>query len=325
MQNHIFKSTTLLITIKDQITFTKQLINFLNSQRISINIFVADGSKNNQKKLFKNLKHKYRYIYYGEDKDLKDYYSKIYSSLKMIKTNFVFFCDQDDFINFDCLRKKEDFLINNIEYSAAKGFLYNFSGHGNKLFLRERTYLKEIKNRKFLISRIINNFHFRSYYCLHRKKNLLKVYKLIVKNKIGNVRTAEFMMDISTLLSGQIHLINECSALRWAGNKYHIHPIRMNDRTRLEWFFAQIFKNDQLINSIMLLNKDLKLSIFSFKLIIFIFDIGPVFFRNLFNSLKKFLIRLLYFFKISFTLNKYPFKISKIKQIFNMLNNRLLR
>lgn len=134
MQNHIFKSTTLLITIKDQITFTKQLINFLNSQRISINIFVADGSKNNQKKLFKNLKHKYRYIYYGEDKDLKDYYSKIYSSLKMIKTNFVFFCDQDDFINFECLKKKENFLIQNSIFSAAKGMIYNFQSNKKKIY-----------------------------------------------------------------------------------------------------------------------------------------------------------------------------------------------
>ena len=68
MQNYIFKSTTLLITVKDQVKFTKQLIKFLNSQPITINIFVADGSKNKQKQLFKKLKHKYRYFYYGEDK-----------------------------------------------------------------------------------------------------------------------------------------------------------------------------------------------------------------------------------------------------------------
>ena len=86
-----------------------------------------------------------------------------------------------------------------------------------------------------------------------------------------------------------------------------------------------IFKNDQLINNIILLNKNLKLSIFSFKLIIFIFDIVTLFFENLFNSLKRSLIRLLYIFKSSFTLNRYSFKISKINQTFIVLNNRLRR
>jgi glycosyltransferase domain-containing protein len=325
MQNHIFKSTTLLITIKDQITFTKQLIDFLNLQPVTINIFVADGSKNNQKKLFKKLKHKYRYIYYGEDKNLKDYYLKIYSSLKIIKTNFVFFCDQDDFINFSCLKNKENFLIHNNDYSAAKGFLYNFEGYKNTFFLREKTYPKEIKNKKFLLSRFINNLHFRSYYCLHRKKNLFKIFKIIIKNKTADARTAEFIMDVSTLLLGQIYLINECSLLRWMGNKYNTHPIRIGYKTRAKWFFGRIFKNDQLINNIILLNKNLKLSIFSFKLIIFIFDIVTLFFENLFNSLKRSLIRLLYIFKSSFTLNRYSFKISKINQTFIVLNNRLRR
>ena len=223
------------------------------------------------------------------------------------------------------MKNKENFLIHNNDYSAAKGFLYNFEGYKNTFFLREKTYPKEIKNKKFLLSRFINNLHFRSYYCLHRKKNLFKIFKIIIKNKTADARTAEFIMDVSTLLLGQIYLINECSLLRWMGNKYNTHPIRIGYKTRAKWFFGRIFKNDQLINNIILLNKNLKLSIFSFKLIIFIFDIGPVFLRNLFNSLKKILIRFLYFFKISFTLNRYPFTVSKINQIFTMMNDRLRR
>tara|TARA_B100000780_G_C21122715_1_gene454938 strand:- start:76 stop:1053 length:978 start_codon:yes stop_codon:yes gene_type:complete len=325
MQNYIFKSTTLLITVKDQVKFTKQLIKFLNSQPITINIFVADGSKNKQKQLFKKLKHKYRYFYYGEDKGLYDYYSKIYLSLQKIKSKFIFFCDQDDFINFDCLQKKEIFLIGNAEYSAIKGFLYNFVIRKNSYILKERSYPKEIKNKKILLNRVISNFRWRSYYCLHRTKNLLKIFRLIVKNKTTDVRTAEFILDISTLHAGQIHLIKECSALRWSGNKYVIHPISMYKKSRYEWFFSRIFRNDQLINSILLLNKNLKLNPFSFKFIILMFDILPSFFRKLFEKFKYFLIRLLYFFKISFLSKGHPFKINKINQIFSMVNNRLLK
>ena len=55
MQNIKFKNTTLLITLNDQAEFSKKLIKFLNSQKILINIFIADGSKKSQKNLFKKL------------------------------------------------------------------------------------------------------------------------------------------------------------------------------------------------------------------------------------------------------------------------------
>ena len=104
-----FKSTTLLITLKDNVSFTKKLIKYLNFQSIKINIFVADGSKKKQYHLFKNLKHNYKYHYFGEDKNIRDYYLKVLKSLKKIDTKFIFFCDQDDYINFKVLRKRKVF------------------------------------------------------------------------------------------------------------------------------------------------------------------------------------------------------------------------
>ena len=70
----IFKKTTLLILAKDNISFSKNLISYLNSQPINIKIFVADGSKNNQKHIFKKLKHKHSYHYFGYDKNLQSFF-----------------------------------------------------------------------------------------------------------------------------------------------------------------------------------------------------------------------------------------------------------
>jgi len=111
MYKLFFKSTTLLITIKDEEQLSKRLIKYLNQQNLKINILIADGSKVNQAKLFQKLKNKYKYYYFGEDKNINKYYQKVYQSLKKIKTKFTFFCDQDDFINFECLKKKRRIFV----------------------------------------------------------------------------------------------------------------------------------------------------------------------------------------------------------------------
>ena len=229
-----FKSTTLLITLKDNISFTKKLIKHLNLQSISIKIFIADGGKKKQHSLFKKLKHKHKYYYFGEDKNIHDYYLKVFKSLKKIDSQFIFFCDQDDYINFETLKKKETFLIKNKSFSAAKGILYSFQNNKKNLIsLIGKSYPKEINNKKKLFSRVVFNFHFRSYYCLHRKKNLIQVFRIVTKNKIIDVRSAEFIMDLNTLMSGQIHLIKECSLIRWAGN--NMDYIQLNNMKALDF------------------------------------------------------------------------------------------
>lgn len=321
MQNIRFKNTTLLITLKDQAEFSKRLIKFLNSQKISINIFIADGSKKSQKNLFKKLKHRFNYFYYGEDKNLVDYYLKIFLSLKKIKTNFIFFCDQDDFINFSCLKKKENFLINNKNYSAAKGLIYNFTVFKRSFILGDRTYRKEVKNEKSLFKRLVTNFHFRSYYCLHRKKSLLKIFRVITKYKISDVRTAEFTMDIMTLLKGQIFLINSCSLLRWMGNKYDIHPIKRHEQTRLVWFFKKIMKNKKLLEEIRLSNKSLRINTFLFTFIIFTIDVFPVAFKRSFIIFRRILLKIAKFFKTKH-LDFIYFNIYEVNKVFKIINDR---
>ena len=91
MKKFFFLKTTLLITVKDQNFFSKKLVNYLNTQNIKINIFIADGSKKKQIKIFKNLKNIFKYFYFGPDKSLDDYFKKIYYSLNKIKTDFVIF------------------------------------------------------------------------------------------------------------------------------------------------------------------------------------------------------------------------------------------
>jgi len=313
-----FRSTTLLITLKDNSNFTKKLIKYLNLQSIKIEILVADGSKKKQKNLFKKLKHRYRYYYYGEDKNLSDYYLKIYKSLKQIKSKFVFFSDQDDFINFNILKKKEIFLAKNTNFSAAKGILYNFQNYKkNLLILDGKSYPKERKNKKNLFNRILFNFHFRSYYCLHRKKNLIKIFKIVIHNKISDVRSAEFVMDFSTLLFGEIYFINQCSLLRWSGNKYGLHPIKKHDNSRFSWYFNKIFKNNILLKDIISINNNFNLNLVILKVIIIFFDMIPLAFRKIIDFFLKII-------KFKKNIESKIFKDNEINKIFKILNDKLL-
>ena len=320
-----FKTTTLLITLKDGEELTKRLIKYLNYQSLKIKILIADGSKNKQQNLFYKLKHKYNYFYFGEDKNFSKYYLKIYLSLKKIKTDYVLFCDQDDFINFKCLKKKENFLIKNKIFSAAKGLVYNFEENKNRFLLMDRCYPREIKNNKAPFTRLKNNFHFRSYYCLHRTKNLKKFYNLIVTNKVNDVRSAEFIVDIGTLLTGQVHLINECSLLRCADNKYNEHPISLE--SRVNWFFKRIINNNKILMDILNLNKTIKISLFSIKSMILVRDIIPNFFRQKINRLNYINSRV--FIKLGLknvdNIEKKYFRSNELKKMFNLINKKIIK
>ena len=322
MYKFYFKKTTLLITLKDEKELTKRLIKYLNNQSLKINILIADGSINKQQKLFYSLKHKYKYFYFGEDKNHSKYFLKIYLALKKIKTDYVLFCDQDDFINFECLKKKENFLVQNSIFSAAKGMIYNFQSSKKKNLLMERSYTPEIINNKSTFKRLKNNFHFRSYYCLHRTKNLEKFYNLVIKHKLNDARSAEFIVDIGTLLVGQVHLDNECSLLRCSDNKYIVHPISLE--TRFEWFFKRMFTNNKILKDILNINKTIGLSLFSFKIMILVRDIFPALFNKKITRSKYLFSRIL--FKCGIITNnnvkKKYFRFYETKKIFNLLNDR---
>ena len=321
MYEFYFKKTTLLITLKDEEELTKRLIKYLNYQNLKINILIADGSINKQQKLFYSLKHKYKYFYFGEDKNHRKYYLKIHMALKKIKSDYVLFCDQDDFINFECLKKKENFLSKNSIFSAAKGLMYNFQNNKEKILLTERSYPKEVINNKSTFKRLRNNFHFRSYYCLHRTKNLKKFYNLVVKNKLNDPRSAEFIVDIGTLLIGQVHLVNEYSLLRCSDNKYIVHPI--SKETRTKWFFTKMFTNNKILKDILSINKTIRLSLLSFKIMILVYDIIPVFFRKKIARFKYLYSRILFKSGIRTNNNvkKKYFRFHETKKIFYLLNN----
>lgn len=269
-----FNHTTFLILVKDQEIFSKKLINYINSQNIEAEFLIADGSKKKQKQIFKKLKVKFKYYYFGEDKNLEKYFKKVLKSLNKSNREFIFFCDQDDLINFKTIKKKEEFLLMNKDYSAVKGILYDFVYIKGKIRIIGKTYNNFI-DFKFYILRHIFNIHFRSYYCLHRKKNLIKFFKLICKYRLNDFRSAEFIMDFYTINLGRIKFFKDTSLLRWAGikSKDKKHPLNIIHSNRFRWF-KDFFSKDEILIKELLNDKKIYFNNFKFfKIFFFISDI----------------------------------------------------
>ena len=269
-----FNHTTFLVLVKDEEFFSKKLVSHINNQNIKAEIIIADGSKKKQKKIFEKLKIKNKYYYFGEDKNIKTFFEKVLKGLDKSKKKFIIFCDQDDLINFKTIKKKEEFLLINKEYSAAKGILYDFNYTNEKINIIGKTYSNYIDFKFFILRHMFNPF-FRSYYCLHKKKNIEKVFKLITKYNLKDFRSAEFVMDFLTIKSGRIKFFKDTSVLRWAGVKDKSgHPIDKVHPNRYHWFKYFFSNKKALINIILKTNKKILNNFYLFKIYIFIIDIS---------------------------------------------------
>ena len=166
-----FRNITFIILVKDNVQQSKNLINYLNKLPFKLRIIVADGSKYKQELIFKNLKaSKKIYFYSGLDKNILKMYKKIFKALKYVKTKFVFFLDQGDYLNFVTLKKCEDKLLKDKSISIAIGNIYNFTDDKDNFTIRSKIYKRKPIINKNLLQRLTSNFHLRSYHGLHRKK-----------------------------------------------------------------------------------------------------------------------------------------------------------
>ena len=325
----IFKKTTLLILAKDNISFSKNLISYLNSQPINIKIFVADGSKNNQKHIFKKLKHKHSYHYFGYDKNLQSFFLKTYLSIKKIKSEFISFCDTDDYLNFECLKKKENFLKKNKDYSLIHGRVFNFVYEKKKILIQEEFNPKKIRNFSSPYLRFLTNLNFQTYHALFRRKDLSKSYKYIVENNINEWRSAAFMLNNCSIISGKIKIINKCSVIRWSGNKYKIHPMKYN-QTLFKWFFNKIMKDMKFLSSINKFDKNFYLNKNLLRFLLFVFYFIPdLLLRKIIrDKILKFIKKVIRKFKAFFGAQNYSNNIiynkKDIKKIFNYINSKLI-
>ena len=86
-----FNNITFIVLVKDNLYQSVKLIDYVNKLPFKLKLIIADGSKDKQEKIFKNIKTKNKsYFYSGYDKNILSMYKKINKSLKKVQTSFVF-------------------------------------------------------------------------------------------------------------------------------------------------------------------------------------------------------------------------------------------
>ena len=296
MQSKIeFKHTSFLILIKDEEFFSKKLVNHINSQNVTAEFIIADGSKKKQKNIFNKLIPKKKYYYFGEDKDLKTFLQKKLKGINKCTKKFIFFCDQDHLINFKALKNDEEFLLRNKDYSAVGGRVYFFIYIKDKIKIIKQLFGVYYFDFKSFFFKYCFNINFRSHHYLQRKKNVKKIWSLIVKHKFEDIRSAMFVEDLLTLILGKVKYHYSTTVITWAGikkrdvKKNSIHFVNTAHKNRYEWFKYFFSEQKILIKKILNDNKIFFNNFYVFKFYFFIFDIlmNRIIRHNYISILKK--------------------------------------
>ena len=208
MKDFRYDNLTFLLLIKDRPQFLKRWIKFHINENDNVNIFIADGGKksisnDDFKKINckKNIKyHKYKY-----DKDYRFFVKKVLLSLKKIKTKYVLFCSDDDFLNFKAIFKAKKILEQQKYISAISGRYVSFQGYNkyNRIFSHPSglsfMYDKKCvfyKNSYKRIKNFFNQHPFGVFHYMMPTKSLKEAYQAVVNAKVCNADLCDLFVNI---------------------------------------------------------------------------------------------------------------------------------
>jgi glycosyltransferase domain-containing protein len=97
---------TLLLTLRDRTQYTKSFFDHLNQINFPEKIFVADGSSDAGRVLVQKIIKNYpnlniEYYDFGFDSTYEQYYKKLKTSVSLIKSPYLLFIDNDDYVDVE--------------------------------------------------------------------------------------------------------------------------------------------------------------------------------------------------------------------------------
>ena len=211
---------TIIIPLKNRSYYTKEYLKTLNNKYLYI---FADGSdNNNNQKLFQDLNYKnVTYVKYSEDKTIDIYIDKINKVLKLVKTPYVLFSDNDDFIlergldkSIEVLENKEnDFICSGgkilaiLQKNDLKSTKYSLP-----FILFDNSCLHGLNGKKDLIKNF-KNYHY-LYYSVYKRDYIVEFWKDIKNINLNHITLIEIFLTISTLLNGKYYDVGESHYMR---------------------------------------------------------------------------------------------------------------
>jgi len=210
---------TIILFLKDRHEFNRRFLKYYLKKGNNINLIISDGGKKKISKdckiLFKNNS-RVKYFAFPEDKSYKNYYIKIFKSLKNVKTEFVLFADNDDFLVYENILKFLRFIKNKNKYIGVGGTMIGFNivkknDRDFKLSNLNMIYNKinlDKKNKIDRFNEFMKNFSDLPRNCIMKRSVLLKNYKLSSKFFEDNIEVKDHFSVLYNVIHGKIKIFD---------------------------------------------------------------------------------------------------------------------
>jgi glycosyltransferase domain-containing protein len=246
---------TVLLMLKDRVSFTYRWMDYMNSISFPYKIYVADGGVDETvaKMLSKRDKYPnldYEYVRYPFDKSYTEYYAKAVDALARIKTPFVAISDNDDFCVTEGLKRSLSFMKSNPDFSACRGcvdgLVVNSHDKKNVLYGKARwirgLYTGKTNHNDSAAERVQKHLlcYDPTYYDIHRTGQLSKCFKILLEINPQNIYLAELITSCATVAAGKIkrepylYYVRQCNTGETCNKSEMAKKLDFFDRMLLE-------------------------------------------------------------------------------------------
>lgn len=246
---------TIILCIKDKPEFTGRWMRFMNDQQCPYKILIADGGKNKriEKKLSSSLSYKnlnFQYIRFPFDKNIECYYLKLLETLKVVKTKYVIFADNDDFYLLDKIPSLIIFLEKNKDYSGCRGkeayfhlsrngktFINCANGDNYKIVDGVSSSIENdsfIERAELFFSNVNQQDFWQNWYCIQRTEGAIKILNVVRKYNFQDPILSEILFHLMLLKKGKVKVTNQIFYLRQIGSSQMSSAI-IKDKNLLEY------------------------------------------------------------------------------------------
>ena len=219
------KNLTLIIPTYNRPQFLQRILEYYNSYKVNFKIIIVDSSIPLNKKLNKKISGlfpKLNILY------LDDFYPELaphhkYARMvRFVKSKYVCFCPDDDFIVPNGIKEAVDFLEKNPDYSAAHGTYISFYENTNLfgsnqfwwMFIYPYQSITSSNPLQRLISHLTN--YYQVLWAVRRTDTVKTCYKEFMKSKVDPYLFGELLPDMLTLIFGKMKRLNTFYAARQA-------------------------------------------------------------------------------------------------------------
>ena len=247
---------TIILLLKDRHEFNERFLNYFNENNINHNLIISDGSKKKiDNKLSRKIKKNslIKYFKFKEDKSYKLFYKKVFNTVKIVKTKYIIFAANDDFLIYKNLNKCLKFLKSNRGFIGAGGTMIGFKifkerQKKNKLtnFYDLYKYIKlDHKNNKKRFNTFIQNYCDLPRNCIMKKDILFQNYKFSSNLFGNNIEFKDHFTALFNVISGRIKIFKDPLIL------HQTHSNSENSEGSLRAnILKSIFKNENFLNDL---------------------------------------------------------------------------